>query len=523
MQQAEIQVSSHHFTVKHPTRGVLKVLYQLSSDFTQMGIVYDPKYRKRRWAPTKTFGLRRSDGQEFRFHIGQLTRFYELLHKQVGNSEYVITKTKPWAPSKVDYKLRSHYKLRTDPECNQEEAVQFILDDGKYDGTAHYPILCMPMGSGKSFTSLYTAAKLGNRICCSVVSKYVQKWYKDIPIYYDIDPKTIMTVQGTEELLDLLYHVKDCKENNKPLPNVYIFSLNTLANWYKMYLNPLEYPKLAEFPCQPYELHEFLDAGTNISDETHEHLHSVYKLFCFMNTEKSISLSGTFLTKDTTEAKIQNMMFPMHKRFLKIKMKQYIKTYACSYQIVNHRQLKIKTSEPGQNTYSHIAYERFILGHKTLRKQYLDMIIDLLASEYHEKKAPKDRAAIYVSSMEMAKIVTEMIQKRFPQYDTRMFLEPDPLENMQDPDIRVTTVLSGGTAHDVADLRVVILTICIDSPRSNLQVLGRLRELKDRDTRFYYLYCGDIPKQVEYHHNKKHLFKPKVLSQGNLFLKPLMP
>jgi superfamily II DNA or RNA helicase len=107
---------------------------------------------------------------------------------------------------------------------------------------------------------------------------------------------------------------------------------------------------------------------------------------------------------------------------------------------------------------------------------------------------------------------TKVLKDRYPDLDVRRYVEDDPYENIIEADIRVTTVQSGGTAIDIPKLRVAIMTVSIDSPVSNLQALGRLRELKDRDVKFYYLYCVQIPKQVQYHRNRKLLFEPKVAS-----------
>ena len=69
----------------------------------------------------------------------------------------------------------------------------------------------------------------------------------------------------------------------------------------------------------------------------------------------------------------------------------------------------------------------------------------------------------------------------------------DPYENIIEPDIRVTTIISGGTAIDIPNLRTLILNN-IKSPVANLQTMGRLRDLQNRDVKFYYLYSEQIAK-----------------------------
>ena len=46
------------------------------------------------------------------------------------------------------------------------------------------------------------------------------------------------------------------------------------------------------------------------------------------------------------------------------------------------------------------------------------------------------------------------------------------------------------------------------SPNTNQQALGRLRKIEDTETRYYYLYCKEIGKQVDYHKSRMALLKP---------------
>jgi ERCC4-related helicase len=106
--------------------------------------------------------------------------------------------------------------------------------------------------------------------------------------------------------------------------------------------------------------------------------------------------------------------------------------------------------------------------------------------------------------------MTKYLKKKYPQLDVRRYCEDDPYEDVIEPDIRVTTILSAGTALDIPQLITVIMTNSVNSPVANLQTLGRLRELKDREVCFYYLFCEEIKKHVEYHHARKDLFYDRV-------------
>jgi superfamily II DNA or RNA helicase len=233
------------------------------------------------------------------------------------------------------------------------------------------------------------------------------------------------------------------------------------------------------------------------------------------------------LTKDPILHRVQSMMFPHFKRYEKVKMKKYIESHACAYQISDPLKAKIQTSEFNSNTYSHVAFERSILRHKTLKKQYIDMVVDLADRAYYQNKVETDKLAIFVSSRIMADAMLEAVKIRFPELDSRIYMEGATLQDALDPDIRITTITSAGTALDIPNLRVTIMTINVDSPIANAQCLGRLREMKhrtkDNDVHFYYTYCSTIPKQVDYHRNKVALFKERVVSQKDHFIATLYP
>jgi hypothetical protein len=112
----------------------------------------------------------------------------------------------------------------------------------------------------------------------------------------------------------------------------------------------------------------------------------------------------------------------------------------------------------------------------------------------------------------MCKRLAADIRKRYPGRSVSTFVEGDPYSNLLESEICVSTIGSAGTAHDIAGLRVVILTVAIDSPVSNLQAIGRLRELPDRDVKFIYMFCEQIPKHKAYHRSKTQLLRGRVAS-----------
>lgn len=371
-------------------------------------------------------------------------------------------------------------------------------------------------------TALTSAARLGRRLSISVLAGYVKKWQNDVLDIFEIDPKDIYTVEGSKRLVDYCQTVVENQNTPENLPKVTIISLNTIGKWYKRFIEDPYDPVLEMYGMKPYELMEKAKIGTNIFDEAHQHLHYVYSTFCFLHIPKTISLSATLTSIDETELRIQRMMYPRHKRFEEIKMKRYITVYSCQYQVTDYANSRIRTTEYGSNNYSHTAFEKSILANSFLKHQYINMIVRMVKGGFYDTMQKGDKCAVFVSTHAMAKEVCKALRREIGELDIRTYLESDPLENLMDSDIRVTTVLSGGTAHDIKGLTVSIQTINLNSIKSNLQVLGRLREIKDRDCRFYYLYCSNIPKHIEYHKNKIEQFQDWCKERKDMMLDPLV-
>ena len=512
--QATILKYSHHFVVKNPTPAMIPMLYGLSSKYTQFGFIFDPKTRKQRWGPLKTFAIYVQRGIEFRFHINQFQEFLRLIEGAlVDPSSYTIEDVELPEPTKVDLPIREGWVLR--PE--QEEGKNFCLEIT--ENAADSPLLMMPTGTGKTVCALTIASALGNRFAVVLLAQYVDKWISDIRAVMDIELNEIGVIKGSDSLIRTTYY----PESGNPIPKAFVISLSTMSNWYKLYEEDKNHPSLEAYHCMPYDFFTHLGIGTVLFDEVHQHPHAVYRLYCYTNAKKTISLSATLISKDQSLQRVQHMMFPRCKRFDSVKMEKYITAHACAYQIVNFTGSRLMISEYGRNSYSQAAYEKSLLRHKTIAKQYLTMVLDLIESSYIDGKLEGDKLAVFVGTANMAETLVKAITLKWPWLDTRTYLEKDDYRNVIDPDIRVTTILSGGTAVDIPNLRVSIMTNSIDSPISNIQCLGRLRKLKDRDVRFYYLYCSTIPKQLEYHQKKLELFKDRVTEVKQLFVGTLYP
>jgi hypothetical protein len=372
-----------------------------------------------------------------------------------------------------------------------------------------------------TITATVTAAEIQKRLCVLTLSRFIDKWKKDIDEVYEVVESDICAIRGGDALINASHWVSGGAVEKTPLPPVFLLSIETFMVWIKKYIEDAKSSELDMYGCDINHFFESLGIGTVIIDEVHMSLHQVFQIYCFMNVDWIINLSATVLSKDQIVSRIQKMMFPRYARFEEIEMKKYITCYACSYQINDFRQAKVNTTEYGSNRYSHSAFETSILKNKLLGKSYMQMLVKMVVDTYHRNYIEGDKLAIFVYQQNTARLLRDLLQAALPQYDTRTYLLGDAYANIFEADIIITTAVKAGAAVDIPNLRVVIQTVSVDSPVTNLQVLGRLRELKDRDVHHYYLYCMNVQKQIEYHRGKVDLYRPRVKDIQTVIMEPL--
>jgi hypothetical protein len=353
--------------------------------------------------------------------------------------------------------------------------------------------------------------QIGLRICVVVAAKYLQKWVDDFTKTYDCDPEEIILVQGSKHLKALL----EVSQEPGFTATAIIVSSTTFRNWMSDYEDYGQDTLELGYATTPDKFFEHIGAGVRLIDECHQDFHFYFKLDCYTNVRYSISLSATLTNNDPFLKKMYDVMFPPSTRAAKGAMVKYIDAWAVHYQFANPERLK--TSHRGRADYSHTAFESSIYKHVPTRLNYFRLVNELLQFGYFKDKKPGDRAIIFASTVEMCTALTEYLTKHYPDLDVRRYVDDDPYENVLDADIRVTTIGSGGTAVDIANLSCAIMTVAIDSIQANLQAAGRLRDRKGAGhTRFLYLCCDQIPQHVKYHVRKKEILGRLVSTLGDI-------
>ena len=496
----KIELYTHFFKVVKPAQHFIAILNEFIRPLIQYEvdrvIGYKPQFR-----PVRTFATKTQNNSEFRFHINQYEKFVEFLNKkgiEVKPENITVM------PIPVGAKLSHKYYFEKSLRDYQEKAMDHIFKD--IPGQ-HTRLLGMPTGTGKTFTGLYACSKVGTRVIIFLLPQYIDKWTIDIQQNMNVSSKSIMTVRGSGQLKGLI----DLGKNDELEADYILVSIRTMQNFIDQYNNDSKYC-IEDYGCSPEDLYSVLHIGQALIDETHQQIHAVFRIMLFMNVGSLLSLSATLISDDVLIKNMHNIMYPKEIRYDELLMKKYISLFPIDYSFKNYTYRKISFREFNSNSYSHLAYEKSILRRSDNTAGYVNMVIFLAKSGYIDRKENSDKLIVFAASIRMCEVLVDNLKLAFPKLDTRKYTQEDKYENILEADIIVSTILSAGTALDIPNLTTVINTVNIMSPVANLQSLGRLREIPNKEMRFYYVYCTDIPKHIVNNARRIELFKDRVIS-----------
>lgn len=422
--------------------------------------------------------------------MGYTFKDYEFINKR--DYEHIVE----------DYKVRDGWVLREE----QEPVAEFIEEC--VTGTRLLPLAT---GSGKTFIALNSLGRLKNRFAIVIMPTFIDKWIEDVQEIHKAEDKDIVVIRGAKAIRDVAENMRDGVADWK----YYIFSLPTLRNFNTDFENN---PRLCEekYGVTPLDLFPLLGIHTMLVDEVHLSFHAVYKLLLLSNVKFLLGLSATMIPNDALEARAYNSVFSDENTYHDSMIKKYIKLFPMTYNADNKALSKMRWSSRrnkfnrSSGVYSHAMFEQSIMKYKSLLKSYFKVIEEPFDHYYLGEYLPEDKCIIFVYTVEMATLLKDYLSNKYPDKVVKRYVQDDSYDEMLTGDVIVTTIGSAGTGLDIPNLRVGIQTVSVSSPKSNIQSMGRLRKLKDRDVKFIYLYCAQVDKQVGYHKLRLELFQDRV-------------
>lgn len=364
--------------------------------------------------------------------------------------------------------------------------------------------------------TLFAVKDIGERALLTIKPMYIQRWLDDLTKetgIFKLKKDEIVVVKGSQALASVIKMALD----NKLTYKFIIVSNKTLYNYYKDFTEGVNMEKY--FNVKPFELFKVLKVGVRIIDEAHQDFHQCFKTDLFSHVPKTIELSAT-LTPDSPFLKnMYEIMYPLEDRLGGGVYNKYVNVFSVPYRLDKTNNHSVRVNQRGMLSYSHGSLEESIMKDKKRLANYLDMVLDLTENYFIKKRHADFKLLIFAGRVELCKIIVEKLQPLYPKLKITKYTEEEDYSILADMDIIVSTPISSGTAVDIPRLQVCINTVAIGSTQANLQMIGRLRELRGVDVKptFLYLYCVDIAKHVEYHVKKRnHTFKDRVLSYTDL-------
>ena len=502
-----ITVHSHHFTVTDIDIGAEEVLvgycrsltsYQTTRTFS--GDVIS--------TPHKTFADRNNHPRTYRFHIEQLEHFCDYIK---GFGLKYASKTVPmYKPLKAKFKLNPMFV----PRDYQEPIIDYICSGGGYKR-----IITLQTGRGKTAVLLFAVAKLGVRTVLVIQPKYFDRWLDDVsesqgaaPMLPLKDGKELLVVQGSSELRSLIL-LAQCGELDAKLIMISATTYFQFLTGFKEFGLDDKYAN-----TNPVDLWELLGVGLVGIDEGHENFHANFRMDLYTHTPLTVTLSATLEPDDAFIKQMYQILYPGRLRMSGGSYKKYADMLSVPYTLHPEKD-RLKISWKGRRDYSQLAFEQDLLEEKNYERfdAMLAMITHDINDYFLKQRHEKFKLLIFFDTVEMCVRVSERLADMYPDMAVGKYTAEESYEVLKELEIIVATTKSADTGVDIPNLQMVFCFVARGSTQANLQMFGRLRELKTDKRRPVFLYyrCLDIVQHNNYHVKRKEIFASKTLSMND--------
>ena len=491
---------THFFQVEMRDLRLNQFVYGFTSMYTDWVTEYDVKSRRYKKIP-RVWGGRLIDNSIFRFPINTLPKFVRFMKQHgVRDDEFEFNVFPIYKPAFADFKLNSDYT----PYDYQVEAVEYS-NANRLQGVPSV-LIEKPPGSGKTVTFCRFLEVVKQRAGMITPATYVEKWGNDAEQYLNLNEKQIYTVSGSASISELAEMALAGEYNY----DFTIISLRTFLGFIKSYeTSPAETHR--KYGTTPIDIWRLMQLGVLGGDESHEEFYSLYWAHTFFHGVFHLALSATMMDRESMVEERQKDIYPAIRRFDKIKMRRYISFVNVDYSFQNPARDKIKFNVRGKSDYSQHAFEKSILSNLRVRRDFLEMLKWVVEKFFfHEDYKEGDKLALYFFRLDTIEVVYKYLRVNYPNKDIRIFQGGKDYNDLMEPEIRVTNFKSAGTGKDIKGLTTVISFLSIDSPKANIQLLGRIREIKDRDVYFVQLNCMNSNKHMSYKRRRDKLLEERT-------------
>lgn len=503
--RAKIDVWSHGCRISNYGAEIRTLMIDLCRDvWGEYGLVRVGRFKsvsklKRVYVGTNT------DRSVFHFHRNQLDYIVNRLQKINVNKERIeFVHHDLYEPVRVEHPLNDDRP----PRQIQIPIIDYLTSppDPLY---APSKVVSLQTGMGKTFLSLFSLRKIGTRAAIVIQGRYVEKWIGDIEEAYGTQEGAIMVVRGIPQLRSVM----ELAREGSFKPNVLIISSKTM----QMYLDHYEAYGVDDYlPIAPTDLYRQLGIGVRLIDEVHQGFHCNFRQDLYCHVPLTISLSATLEPEQRFVEGLYRILWPVGTWAPEMEYDKFIDVIALWYSFKNIAGIRWLNFF---RQYTHVEFEKSILKKPDVLRNYLEMIVDITQKAFIEKMERGQKMIIFVATIQMATLLSDMLSNQYPNLSINRYISEDKFEDLLSADISVSTLQSAGTAIDIPNLRITLMTTALSKKEANIQALGRTRKLRDWPNvtpEFYFLSSYDIDKHRQYAKEKREKLKGKVLSFRDL-------
>lgn len=496
--QTEFNITVYsHFFITQPISARARAA---NRDFLLTLVEHSLTKKQGRWTtePDKTYAWKDERRQRYHLHINCYDDYmHHLLSRGFQEEELGIHVEPLFTPAPAEFSVVDTYV----PREAQAPVIKAALEAVKQFA------ITAQMGGGKTLMFMFIAAAMGVRFSMRSKGGWSGRWATAFTEYLGFTENDYVICNGAKALYSYIKKHRQGKMDH--IKAVYISNgaIRSLINDY----GTEEQDDAMGGIMPPWELYRTLGIGLVGVDEAHLEMHTHVLADLMTHTVKRIALTGTLESRDTFKQKIYQLYLPKHLRRDLGALHVYVNAFEAQYNLSNTKPFEkvIRAT-----VYSHNEFENVILKHKEMLERYMEAWYRYIVRTWMANRIYDSKIIVFCGLVEMGAHLTEFLKRRFPDLRVAQYKAGDSDDVLEDNDMLVSTALKAGTAVDISRLTRVYNLISVDSPNTLLQIMGRLRFLKDMaDEGFHYHQgvCMDIPKQVDYMTKRKLVLAPRVI------------
>jgi hypothetical protein len=484
------------FRVKIDYKGCLYgtdiFIRKYQNSFTRWG--FDPKLN--RGVPKEKYFFIDKKRNVVYFPRYDLNRFVQLIESE---GESIRFKDLPLCEgADIDISLKSGIQ---DQSTLQTDALEYLT--GPFEPLKG---ISLQTGKGKSYVAIKYCVLRKKRVMIGCKG-LVDQWVDEIFAFTDAKKEDVYIIQGQDSLIKLLDGI-----DKTIFPKFIVYSIPTLRPYAFDADNYEGSPLFDDLP-------QLLNVGLRITDEAHLNFHCNYVMDLRLCVNQLIPLTATFDVSDSTVKRIFDGHYPPCVRFGEDILDKYIDVYAYGCRSGHGDIPRYAYQTP--RGYSHVMYEKWLLTRAKWKLEWLwSSVYRLIINEQYISKFPKpgQKLLILCETKNMCNWISERFKREYPQYkdSTGQFLHGDDKDLLKTLSVIVSTPKSCGTGKDIKRLMSTLNTISIRSEPLNIQILGRIRKPKhpgdSKQVQMSYVFNKSIMPQVDHHHLRERIYKPRAKS-----------